>query len=102
MVLNGLLTQAIDCFGCIQGMSTVVPTEGPATTVAPGNPVVPQRSPGDYRLQFFSPEGCNISDCDLYIGIDTNTGDNDFLDIYMEGTAAGWVAVGFSATNNMV
>ena len=86
--------------GCMQGTSTVVPTTQP--TLAPGNPVAPQRSPEEYRLQFFQPEGCNISDCDLYIGIDTNTGDNRFLDIYMEGDAAGWVAVGFSETGNMV
>ena len=31
------------------------------------------------------------------IGIDTNTGDSGFLDIYMEGNASGWIAVGFSA-----
>lgn len=90
------------CFDCIQGTSTLAPTTGPEITLPPGNPVAPQRSPEDYRLQSFSPEGCNISNCDLYIGIDTNTGDADFLDIYLEGTAAGWIAVGFSATNNMV
>ena len=84
----------------MQGTSTVIPTTQP--TVAPGNPVAPQRSPEEYRLRFSQPEGCNIFDCDLYIGIDTNTGDNGFLDVYMEGNAAGWVAVGFSETNNMV
>ena len=78
-----------------------MPTTSPST-LAPGNPVAPQRSAEDYRLQFRSPEGCNISDCVHYIGIDTNIGDNDFLDIYMEGTAAGWVAVGFSETSSMV
>ncbi len=60
------------------------------------------RAPEDYRLQILSPTGCSRADCDLFIGIDTNTGDNGFLDIYMEGTAEGWVAVGFSETPNMV
>ncbi len=60
------------------------------------------RAPEDYRLQILSPTGCSRADCDLFIGIDTNAGDNEFLDIYMEGTAEGWVAVGFSETANMV
>ncbi len=60
------------------------------------------RAPEDYRLQILSPTGCSRADCDLFIGIDTNAGDNGFLDIYMEGTAEGWVAVGFSETANMV
>ncbi len=73
-----------------------------ATTAPAGNTVAPVRAPEDYRLQTLSPTGCSRASCDLFIGIDTNTGDNGFLDIYMEGTAAGWVAVGFSETPNMV
>ena len=64
--------------------------------------MAPVRAPEDYRLQILSPTGCSRASCDLFIGIDTNTGDNGFLDIYMEGTAEGWVAVGFSETPNMV
>ena len=72
------------------------------TTVPPRITVAPVRAPEDYRLQILSPTGCSRASCDLFIGIDTNTGDDGFLDIYMEGTAAGWVAVGFSETPNMV
>ena len=64
--------------------------------------MAPVRAPEEYRLQILSPTGCSRADCDLFIGIDTNTGDDGFLDIYMEGTAAGWVAVGFSDSANMV
>ena len=56
----------------------------------------------DYRLRIRDPPGCDLSECDLYVGIDTNTGDPEFLDIYMEGNAQGWVAVGFSETRDMV
>ncbi len=74
----------------------------PQTTAPPGNTVAPVRAPEDYRLQTLSPTSCSRASCDLFIGIDTNTGDDGFLDIYMEGTAEGWVAVGFSETPNMV
>lgn len=60
------------------------------------------RAPADYRLVFSSPAGCSPSDCDFFIGIDTNTANPDFLDIYMEGSTQGWVAVGFSDSPNMV
>ena len=66
------------------------------------NPSLPVRAPEDYRIRVTSPDGCSRSSCDLFIGIDTNTGDNRYIDIYMEGTAAGWIAVGFSDTPNMV
>ncbi len=71
-------------------------------TTASTSTIAPVRAPEDYRLQILSPTGCSRADCDMFIGIDTNTGDNGFLDIYMEGTAEGWVAVGFSETANMV
>lgn len=60
------------------------------------------RDPENYRLIFRSPANCAPSDCDIFVGIDTNTGNPDFLDIYMEGSAEGWVAVGFSDSPNMV
>ncbi len=71
-------------------------------TTASTSTIAPVRAPEEYRLQILSPTGCSRADCDMFIGIDTNTGDNEFLDIYMEGTAEGWVAVGFSETANMV
>lgn len=60
------------------------------------------RNPLDYRLIFREPSGCEPSQCRIFIGIDTNTGNNSFLDIYMEGEASGWIAVGFSDTQSMV
>ncbi len=80
----------------------------PPTTMAPpidlpaGTTTAPVRSPDEYRFVHSHPEGCSRADCNVFIGIDTNTGDDGFLDIYMEGTAAGWVAVGFSETRSMV
>ena len=90
--------------------NTPVPTDilgTETTTQAQTTPpfsdlTAPQRSPDDYRLQVLSPDGCSRSSCNLFIGIDTNTGDDRYIDIYMEGTAEGWVAVGFSDTRNMV
>ena len=38
----------------------------------------------------------------FFAGIDVNTGNPDYLDIYIEGDAASWVAVGFTDTPNMV
>ena len=49
-----------------------------------------------------NPPDCVPSECDVFVGIDTNSGNSDFLDIYLEGKADGWVAVGFSATSSMV
>ena len=60
------------------------------------------RDPLDYRLRIRDPAGCDPSSCNLYVGIDTNAGNNGFLDIYLEGNAAGWVAVGFSESRDMV
>ncbi len=71
-------------------------------TLAVGDPSMPSRSPENYRLQVLNPENCSRAECDMFIGIDTNTGDDGFLDIYMEGTAEGWLAVGFSETADMV
>lgn len=60
------------------------------------------RAPGDYRLTFRNPPDCAPSECDIFVGIDTNAGDSNYLDIYLEGEADGWVAVGFSSTPSMV
>ena len=56
----------------------------------------------DYTLIFSDPEGCEVGACNTYIGIDTNLGNSDYLDIYMEGDTQGWIAVGFTKSPNMV
>ena len=63
---------------------------------------IQMRAPGDYRLTFQDPPGCSPTNCDVFVGIDTNAGDSNYLDIYLEGEADGWVAVGFSSSPSMV
>ena len=60
------------------------------------------RDPAEYRITMRLPQDCQPTECDLFIGIDTNAGDNEWLDVYMEGNAERWIAVGFSRTNDMV
>ncbi len=38
----------------------------------------------------------------MLVGIERNAGNQDYLNFYIEGDAAGWVGVGFSSTPNMV
>ncbi len=51
---------------------------------------------------FKTPSSCDRSDCTVFVGIERNAGNQDYLNFYIEGDAAGWVGVGFSSTNNMV
>ena len=61
------------------------------------------RTATDYRLILTFPEGCaSPSACSIFVGIDTNAGNNAYLDVYLEATAQAWVAVGFSTTRSMV
>lgn len=60
------------------------------------------RDPEDYRLRFRQPANCLLEECSVFVGIDTNTGDPSILDITMQGVAGGWLAAGFSLTQNMV
>lgn len=56
----------------------------------------------DYRLTFRQPPNCQLSDCNVVVGIDTNTGDTTALDITMQGVAGGWLAAGFTPSLSMV
>ena len=38
----------------------------------------------------------------MFVGISTNADNASFFDVYLEGEADGWVAVGFSETHSMV
>ena len=64
------------------------------------------RAAEDYRLTFRVPSNCipaqSQRECAVFVGIGTNTGNSSYLDIYLEGQADGWVAVGFSKTSDMV
>ena len=61
-----------------------------------------ERDPEDYRLTFRTPANCLLDECNVFVGIDTNNGSSEYLDITMQGVAGGWLAVGFSFTANMV
>ena len=56
----------------------------------------------DYNLEFGLPEGCAKDHCTYYFAMGPNAEDGQFLDVYLQGTADGWVAVGFSHTVVMV
>ena len=58
----------------------------------------------EYRLSLSNPKDCDRSagKCDFFLGINTNSENSDYLDFTLEGSAKGWVAVGFSKTSNMV
>ncbi|XP_064386742.1 putative ferric-chelate reductase 1 [Halichondria panicea] len=73
----------------------------PPVSVAPSNTLPPIKTPDKYRLQFQNPSGCGIGDCNVYVAIDTNRGNDSWLDIYMEGKAEGWVGVGFTHSAGM-
>lgn len=64
--------------------------------------ILQMRNPEDYRLTFRQPPNCQLADCNIFVGIDTNTGDPSLLDITMQGVSGGWLAVGFSLSQNMV
>ena len=38
----------------------------------------------------------------MYVGIERNSGNQDYLNFYLEGEASAWVAVGFGKTPTMV
>ena len=56
----------------------------------------------NFRLIFSNPASCSPSECGIYVGILNSTTNPGSLEIYMEGDAQGWVAVGFSDSQNMV
>ena len=57
---------------------------------------------GSHNLVFGMPEGCERSFCEYYVGMSPNPSDPTYLDVYLEGNAAGWVAIGFSLNIQMV
>ncbi len=38
----------------------------------------------------------------MFVGIERNAGNQDYLNFYIEGEAGAWVGVGFSSTPDMV
>ena len=64
--------------------------------------ILQERDPEDYRLTFRTPPNCLLDECNVFVGIDTNVGSPAYLDITMQGLANGWLAVGFTTTQNMV
>uniref|UniRef100_A0A1X7UY64 DOMON domain-containing protein n=1 Tax=Amphimedon queenslandica TaxID=400682 RepID=A0A1X7UY64_AMPQE len=56
---------------------------------------------GSHNLLFGMPQGCERSACEYYVGLSPNPSDPTYLDVYLEGNAAGWIAVGFSLNTQM-
>uniref|UniRef100_A0A1X7SM59 DOMON domain-containing protein n=1 Tax=Amphimedon queenslandica TaxID=400682 RepID=A0A1X7SM59_AMPQE len=56
---------------------------------------------GSHNLVFGMPEGCERSTCEYYVGLSPNPSDPTYLDVYLEGNAAGWIAIGFSLNTQM-
>ena len=57
---------------------------------------------GDHPTIIGLPDGCSRESCDYYVGFGPNTVNSDYLDIYLEGEADGWIALGFSENTQMV
>ena len=51
---------------------------------------------------FKSPTDCDRASCTFYWAMGPNSGNSQYLDVYMEGTVDGWMAVGFSLDQSMV
>lgn len=56
----------------------------------------------DFRYPFTwsDPQGCTSStagSCKYFVGIQPNKDNSSHLDFHLEGSAPGWVAIGFSA-----
>ena len=56
----------------------------------------------DYNLEVGLPTGCAKDNCTYYVAMGPNVENSEYLDVYLRGTAEGWVAVGFSLNQMMV
>ena len=57
--------------------------------------------PEEYSVIARSPSGCARSSCDFFFAVQVNADNSSFLDLYMEGNANGWLALGFTTSPNM-
>ena len=48
------------------------------------------------------PENCLRQECEYFVGLGLNPSNSSYLDVYLEGNAAGWIAIGFSLNRQMV
>ena len=55
-----------------------------------------------FPITFRVPDGCDREDCTFYWAMGPNSANSNYLDIYMEGTTEGWMALGFSDDKIMV
>ncbi|KAL5487380.1 hypothetical protein EMCRGX_G019974 [Ephydatia muelleri] len=54
-----------------------------------------------YRFTATNPPNCVQSSCDYFLGIRTNDNDPTYLDFMLEGSATGWIGVGFAPAQAM-
>ena len=55
-----------------------------------------------FPVIFCTPNNCEREQCTFYRAMGPNIGNLQYFDVFMEGTAAGLIAVGFSKDQNMV
>ena len=55
-----------------------------------------------YRFTATNDPNCVQVTCDYFLGIRTNDNDPTYLDFVLEGSATGWIAVGFAQSPAMV
>ena len=66
------------------------------------NTVISKSPSSTFPIIFKSPTDCERSSCTFYWAMGPNTANSQYLDVYMEGTVDGWLAVGFSHDQAMV
>ena len=61
-----------------------------------------QTASSSFPIVFRAPNNCEREQCTFYWAMGPNTANPQYLDVYMEGNATGWMAVGFSDDQMMV
>ena len=61
-------------------------------------------SPENYAFVLRSPADCSLAagTCALFVAVKRNASDSAYVDFFLEARSAGWVALGFSTTPDMV
>ncbi|XP_019851676.1 PREDICTED: flocculation protein FLO11-like isoform X2 [Amphimedon queenslandica] len=71
------------------------------TNLPPACPSTDKTPSSDFPIVFKSPTNCDRASCTFYWAMGPNSVNSQYLDIYMEGTVDGWMAVGFSLDQSM-
>ncbi|XP_011403771.2 PREDICTED: putative ferric-chelate reductase 1 [Amphimedon queenslandica] len=90
----------------ISPTSSSAPPSSSTSSVQPTNlpsacPSTDKSPSSDFPIVFKSPTNCDRTSCTFYWAMGPNSGSSQYLDVYMEGTVDGWMAVGFSLDQAM-